>query len=185
VSDDAQLIAETLAGQTAAFGTLVLKYQDRLFNTIVYLSGNVEDARDVVQEAFVQAFIKLDSFRGSSAFYTWLYRIAFNISAGHRRKHRPMISIDRNREQHGTDPVDNSTGPEEQLEQQERCRQVHHALKKLSDEHRKILVLREIEGCDYETIAKILDMPVGTVRSRLHRARLQLKEELKEVLSFK
>lgn len=184
MSDDVQLIAETLAGQTAAFGMLVVKYQDRLFNTAVHLSGNVEDARDVVQEAFVQAFIKLDSFRGSSAFYTWLYRIAFNISAGHRRKHRPMVSIDGNREQLGLDPVDNSNGPVEQLEQQERCRQVRHALKQLSDEHRKVLVLREIEGCNYETIAEILDMPVGTVRSRLHRARLQLKEELKEVISY-
>jgi RNA polymerase sigma-70 factor, ECF subfamily len=184
VSDDAQLIAETLKGQSTAFGMLVQKYQDRLFNTVVHLSGNVEDARDVVQEAFVQAFIKLDSFRGHSAFYTWLYRIAFNISAGHRRKYRPVGSIDRNREQLGLDPVDNINGPVEQLEQQERCRQVRHALKKLSDEHRKVLVLREIEGCDYETIAEILDMPLGTVRSRLHRARLQLKEELKEVISY-
>lgn len=184
MSDDAQLIAETLAGQTAAFGKLVEKYQDRLFNTVVHLAGNVEDARDIVQEAFVQAFVKLDSFRGASAFYTWLYRIAFNMSAGHRRKQRPVGSIDRKDEQSGLDPVDNGNGPVEQLEQQERCRQVREALRRLSDEHRKILVLREIDGCDYETIAIILELPVGTVRSRLHRARLQLREELKEVFSF-
>jgi RNA polymerase sigma-70 factor, ECF subfamily len=181
VSDDAKLITETLAGQTAAFGKLVEKYQDRLFNTLVHLAGNVEDARDTVQEAFVQAFIKLESFHGSSAFYTWLYRIAFNISASNRRKHRPTGSIDRDREQLGTEPMDKGNGPGEQLEQKERCRQVRHALKKLSEEHRRVLVLREFDGCNYETIAEILELELGTVRSRLHRARMQLKEVLKEV----
>lgn len=185
MSDDARLIAETLAGQTAAFGKLVEKYQDRLFNTVLHLAGNVEDARDVVQEAFVQAFVKLDSFRGSSAFYTWLYRIAFNISAGWRRKRKPTGSIDRNGEQIGLDPMDNGDGPVEQLERQEQCLQVRRALGQLSDEHRKILVLREIDGCDYETIAEILDLPVGTVRSRLHRARMELREELKEGLEVR
>jgi RNA polymerase sigma-70 factor, ECF subfamily len=180
VSDDATLIAETLAGQTAAFGKLVEKYQDRLFNTMTHLAGNVEDARDTVQEAFVQAFVKLDSFRGASAFYTWLYRIAFNISVGQRRKQRPVGSIDGNRERFGAEPVDDCIGPEEKLEQQERCGQVRQALTRLSEEHRKILVLREIDGCDYESIAEILDLPVGTVRSRLHRARMQLREELNE-----
>jgi RNA polymerase sigma-70 factor, ECF subfamily len=184
VSDDAGLIAETLAGQTAAFGKLVEKYQDRLFNTLAHLSGNAEDARDIAQEAFVQAFVKLDSFRGSSAFYTWLYRIAFNISAGWRRKRKPIGSIELNREQTGMEPMDNGLGPVEQLESQETCRQVQRALGQLSDEHRNILVLREIEGCEYETIAEILDLPIGTVRSRLHRARMQLREELKESLEI-
>ncbi len=185
MSEDADLIAETLSGQTEAFGKLVEKYQDRLFNTISHLAGNREDARDIVQEAFVQAFVKLESFRGSSAFYTWLYRIAFNISAGWRRKRRPMGSLDRNRDQLGMEPMDNGNGPVEQLEQQERCRQVRHALKQLSDEHRRILVLREIEGCGYDDIADILDLPIGTVRSRLHRARMQLREELKERIEIR
>ncbi len=178
MSDDANLIAETLAGQTAAFGKLVEKYQDRLFNTLVHLTGNAEDARDMAQEAFVQAFIKLDSFRGSSAFYTWLYRIGFNISAGMRRKHRPLSSIDCNGECNGMDPADNGNGPLEIVEQNERCRQVRHAIGQLSDEHRRVLVLREFEGFDYDTIAEVLDLPVGTVRSRLHRARLQMRELL-------
>jgi RNA polymerase sigma-70 factor, ECF subfamily len=179
VSDDTVLIAETVGGDTAAFGKLVEKYQDRLFNTVAHLTGNVEDARDIVQEAFVQAFVKLDTFRSASAFYTWLYRIAFNINAGQRRKRNPVVaSIDCSREQFGAEPVDDCNGPVEQLEQKELCRQVRQALRKLSDEHRKILVLREIEGCDYENIAEILDLPVGTVRSRLHRARMQLKEEI-------
>ena len=182
MSDDAQLIAETLKGQTAAFGKLVQNYQDRLYNTMVHLAGNAEDARDIVQEAFVQAFVKLDSFKGSSAFYTWLYRIAFNLAAGFRRKQRPMGSLDCNREQFGMDPPDNNNGPLEQLQRQERAGQVRQALAQLSKEHRTVLVLREIDGCDYETIAEILALPVGTVRSRIHRARMQLREELKEVL---
>jgi RNA polymerase sigma-70 factor, ECF subfamily len=181
VSDDKRLIAETLAGQTAAFGTLVQKYQDRLFNTVAHLSGNLEDARDVVQDAFVQAFVKLNTFRGSSAFYTWLYRIAFNINAGRQRKCRPTASIDGNEERIGIDPADDSDGPVEQLERQDRCRQIRCALEKMSDEHRTVLVLREIDGCDYDAIAEMLEVPVGTVRSRLHRARLEMRERLKEV----
>jgi RNA polymerase sigma-70 factor (ECF subfamily) len=182
VSEDSQLIDETLKGQSAAFGTLVQKYQDRLYNTVVYMVGNVEDARDIVQEAFVQAFLSLGSFQGSSAFYTWLYRIAFNVAATQRRRKRPAMSVERGRDQSGIEPIDAHQGPAEQLEQDERCRQVRQALLQLSEEHRIVLVLREIDGCRYEIIAEILELPVGTVRSRLHRARIELREELKGVL---
>jgi len=182
VNDDARLIEETLAGNSAAFGQLVQRYQDRLYNTLVHVIGSPEDALDVVQDAFVQAFVKLESFRGRSAFYTWLYRIAFNVAATQRRRRRPVLSVDHAREEGGDEPVDPDQGPLDHLEQEERCRQVREALKVLSDEHREVLVLREIDGCCYETIAEILDLPVGTVRSRLHRARLQLRDELKEVL---
>jgi RNA polymerase sigma-70 factor (ECF subfamily) len=182
VNDDAQLIDETLAGHTAAFGRLVLKYQDRLYNTVVHVAGNAEDARDVVQEAFVQAFLKLDTFQHSSAFYTWLYRIAFNVAASHRRRRRPTLSVEYARETSGLEPIDDGNGPTERLEQHDRCQQVRQALERLSEEHRTVLVLREIDGCCYETIADVLDLPIGTVRSRLHRARLQLREQLKEVL---
>ena len=97
VNDDAQLISQALAGQTAAFGQLVQKYQDRLYNTLVHVAGNAEDAKDVVQEAFVQAFLKLESFQGASAFYTWLYRIAFNVAATHRRRRGAMRRPNRRR----------------------------------------------------------------------------------------
>ena len=182
VNDDAQLIAETLAGKTKAFGQLVLKYQDRLYNTIVHVIGSIEDARDAVQEAFVQAFIKLETFQQNSAFYTWLYRIAFNVAASHCRRRRPTVSVEQARETTGQEPIDGNSGPEQRLEQEERCRQVQQALAGLSDEHRTVLVLREIDGCCYETIAEVLALPVGTVRSRLHRARMQLREQLREVL---
>jgi RNA polymerase sigma-70 factor, ECF subfamily len=182
VNDDAQLIDQTLAGQAAAFGQLVQKHQDRLFNTVAHLVGNTEDAKDIVQDVFVQAFVKLESFQRSSSFYTWLYRIAFNMSMSSRRKIRPTASVEYTKQTSGVEPIDPLDGPAEQAERHERCQQVQQAIAELSEEHRAILVLREIEGFCYESIAEILDLPVGTVRSRLHRARLQCREQLKSVL---
>jgi RNA polymerase sigma-70 factor, ECF subfamily len=182
VIDDEQLIADTLKGDSQAFGKLVEKYQDRLYNTLVHIIGNVEDARDIVQESFVQAFVKLDSFRGMSAFYTWLYRIALNMAAGHQRRQRSIASLEYKHEQNGMDPMDKGKTPSEQLEKKELAQQVQSALQLLSDEHRIILVLREIGGSSYETIAELLDLPVGTIRSRIHRARMQLREEIKKII---
>lgn len=183
MNDDAQLIDETLRGRPAAFAQLVQRYQDRLYNSLVHAVGNAEDARDVVQDSFVQAFLKLDSFQRTSAFFTWLYRIAFNLAATQRRRKRPTASVEQLRESTGLDPVDREPMPAQRLEQEERQRQVRQAIDRLSDEYRAVVVLREIEGCCYERIAEILDLPVGTVRSRLHRARLQLRDQLKEVLA--
>ena len=184
MSDDAELIAETLQGRPASFGVLVRKYQDRLFNSVVHAMGNVEDARDVVQEALVQAFLRLETFQHSSAFYTWLYRIAFNVAASHRRRKHVMVSVEQVREASGQEPVDTGPPPEERLEREERCQQVRQAIAVLSEEHRAVLVLRDMEGFGYEEIAEILALPVGTVRSRLHRARMQLREILKGTLNL-
>jgi len=172
------MIEQTLSGQADAFGELVRKYQDRLFNTLLHVLGNREDARDITQDAFVQAFVKLESFRGQSAFYTWLYRIAFNLAVSSRRGRRPTHSVDAVREQSGFEPVDPDPGPEDHYDRKQHCQQVREAIDRLDDEHRRVIVLREIEGCTYEDMAEILDVPIGTVRSRLHRARVQLKEEL-------
>jgi RNA polymerase sigma-70 factor (ECF subfamily) len=182
VNDDARLIDETLRGDTGAFGKLVLKYQDRLFNTLVHVVGSREEAEDVAQDAFVQAFLKLETFHGSSAFYTWLYRIAMNGAVSRSRRRRPEVSVEQTRETTGCEPVDPGEAPGQRLERQERASQVRSALAELSEEHRAILVLREMEGCCYEAIAEILDLPVGTVRSRLHRARLHMRDQLKRVL---
>lgn len=183
LDDDAVLIEATLAGKSAAFGQLVLAYQDRLFNTLVHITGNRDDARELAQDAFVQAFVKLDTFRQSSAFYTWLYRIALNLAATHRRRRKPVASVDCIREATGDEPVDPGRGPTERLEQEERHRLLHEALDQLDEPFRSVLVLREIDGCDYETIAEILGLPLGTVRSRLHRARVQLRDLLGEMLT--
>jgi RNA polymerase sigma-70 factor (ECF subfamily) len=146
------------------------------------VAGNAEDARDIVQDAFVQAFVKLDTFQRSSTFYTWLYRIAFNVAASLRRRRRPTASVEHARETSGLEPMQPGDGPTETAQRKERRRQVRQAIAELSEDHRSVLVLREIDGCCYETIAEVLDLPIGTVRSRLHRARLQLREQLKEVL---
>jgi RNA polymerase sigma-70 factor (ECF subfamily) len=184
VKNDDQLIQQCLAGRSSAFGQLVQKYQDRLYNTMVHFVGCTDEALDVVQEAFVQAFINLGSFKHSSTFYTWLYRIAFNVAASTHRRKRPTVSVDRAREMTGREPIDPRLGPRQTAEREERGRQVRDAVALLSQEHRTVLVLREIDGCCYETIAEVLDVPIGTVRSRLHRARLQLRDQLKEVLTI-
>jgi RNA polymerase sigma-70 factor (ECF subfamily) len=184
VSDDAQLIDQTLAGHPEAFGQLVLKYQDRLFNTIFHVVGHAEDARDIVQEALVQAFLKLETFHRHSAFYTWLYRIAFNVAVTQKRRRRhPTVSMDRLKEESQMELPDKEGEPAEVFERNDLCRQVRRAIATLEEEYRAVVVLREIDGCCYETIAEVLDLPVGTVRSRLHRARLRLREELQAVLA--
>ena len=181
MSDDSQQIAAALAGDRAAFGVLVNKYQDRLYNSLLRVLGSTEDASDVVQEAFTQAFLKLDTYRGSAAFYTWLYRIAFRRALDLRRRARPTASIDEVKEQAGVEPADCRAEPSAAASLRERAGQVHRALDLLSDEHRRVLVLREIDGYSYDEISKILEVPVGTVRSRLFRARLEMKQRLDEV----
>jgi RNA polymerase sigma-70 factor (ECF subfamily) len=177
---DAQLVEAALAGDRDAFGDLVSRYQDRLFNTLLRVVGSHEDAADAVQDAFVQAYTKLESFRGASQFYTWLYRIAMNValSRQRRRRRRPTASLDHAKESVGEEPLAAALSPEETVLSQERVQHVQAALADLGDEHRQILVLREIDGCAYEEIAEILELPVGTVRSRIFRARVQLKEKL-------
>lgn len=182
MNEDAQWINETLAGNSAAFGLVVQKYQDRLYNTLVHVTGSAQEAEEVAQDAFVQAYLKLNSFQGRSSLFTWIYRIAFNLWVTQRRRRRPSVSVEENRELTGGEPTTADEAPLERLEREERARQIHGAIAELSEDHRTILVLREMEDCDYETIAEILDLPVGTVRSRLHRARLHLKHRLKNVL---
>jgi RNA polymerase sigma-70 factor (ECF subfamily) len=179
---DDQLIDKTLAGDTAAFGDLVRKYQDRLFHSISHVLGSVQDAEDVLQETFVQAFLKLESFQRTAAFYTWIYRIALNTAISLRRRKSAKVSIDQLHADTGQEPHDPGPAPDGRMRQQERADQVQLALAALPEEHRTVLVLREMDDCSYEAIAEILDVPVGTVRSRLHRARSQFKEQMKHVL---
>lgn len=180
--DDVQLIDATLAGNTDAFGQLVRKYQDRLYNALAHAMGSTSDAADVVQETFVQAFVKLESFERRASFFTWLYRIAINRSISLRRRRRPDRSLDRLRDETTLEVTDDALPPDGPMQQRERAAQVQGALATLADEYRQVLILREIEGYDYDTIAQLLDVPVGTVRSRLFRAREQLRERLKTMV---
>ena len=184
--EDQQLIETCLTGDSSAFGELVVRYQDRLYGSVLMMVGSPEDARDLTQEAFVHAFRRLDSFRGDSAFYTWLFRIAINATISFRRKmaRRKMVSIEKAREVIGEEPRDGrvDTPPSSRMESQEQQRLVRASLGELSEEFRTAIVLTEIEGMSYEDAAEAIGCPIGTVRSRIHRARNELREKLRLLL---
>lgn len=149
---------------------------------MLHVVGSPDEAEDIVQDSFVQAYVKLDTFRRDSRFFTWLYRIAFNNALSRRRKRRGDASIEQNRELSGTEPEDRHESPEEPLMREERIAMLNSAMQRLSEEHRTILVLREMQDMAYEDIAEILSINIGTVRSRLSRARNQLHDLLKEIM---
>lgn len=183
-SDDATLIRQTLAGDRSAYGNLVRKYQDRVFNVVYRLVNHVEDARDITQDAFINAFESLKRFHGEAQFYTWLYRIAINAAISKQRKRRETVSL----QQRGSgdvaipEPIDETFDhrPGDALERQETLQRIETALRQVSDEFRMVLILRDLDGMSYEEIADALNLPIGTVRSRLHRARLELRTILEK-----
>ena len=181
--DDQQLIRRTLDGHKEAFGQLIRKYQDRLFNGMVQMLRNEAEAEDVVQDAFVLAFTKLDTFKGNSAFFTWLYRIAYNVAITRLRRRKSDVSIDGKDAMGKLDFPDGGPAPGDRMEQQEQATQLNKALGRLSHEHRAILILREMDDMDYDAISEVLDLPIGTVRSRLHRARGHLREHLEAIMN--
>ncbi|MCA9114794.1 MAG: sigma-70 family RNA polymerase sigma factor [Planctomycetaceae bacterium] len=185
-TNDETLIAECLDGRAEAFGQLVVRHQDRLYHSLVRMLGCPDDARDVAQDAFVLAFQKLSTFRGQSRFYSWLFRIAMNVAISERRRPRHRVrSLDAIHEQAGVQPTDShpSSAPSHSVELAEQQELVQKALARLSDEFRTVLVLKEMEDLKYEEIAEIMECPVGTVRSRIHRARQELREILAAEMS--
>ena len=181
--DDRRLISEALAGRTASFGELVLRYQDRLYHVANRILDNPDDALDVVQDTFVNAYLSLASFKGDAEFFTWLYRIAFNTAISAKRKKRPVVSLDAGIGRDGAaglDPEDRAadTAPGAALERTEDERILSEAVAKLSPEHRTVLLMKDIDGLKYEDIAEAMGVPIGTVRSRLHRARFELRNLL-------
>jgi RNA polymerase sigma-70 factor, ECF subfamily len=179
--DDRGLIAEVLAGRTAAFEELVRRYQDRLYNVAYRVVDHPDDAADVVQDVFVSAFQSLASFKGDSEFFTWLYRIAFNSAISFKRRRRTAVSLEGRRDSDpGIEPIDRSIDgpPAAGMERMEDERVLAEAIAKLSGEHRTVLVLKDLDGLKYDEIADVMGVPIGTVRSRLHRARLELRQLL-------
>ncbi|MCS6978320.1 MAG: sigma-70 family RNA polymerase sigma factor [Gemmatales bacterium] len=178
-AEDDQLIAWALRGRTEAYGELVRRYQDRLFNALNGFLGSPEDALDVTQEAFLSAWQALDGFKGGSRFYTWLYRIAMNLAIDLRRRQKPTGSLDL-ADDDIAQPPDPSpdADPQAALQRDEDVARVRQALMRVSEEHRMVLVLKDFEGMKYEEIAQVLEVPIGTIRSRLHRARLELRSVL-------
>jgi RNA polymerase sigma-70 factor (ECF subfamily) len=176
-----------VGGDGSAFGAIVERHQDRLFNTVYRLVGSAEDARDLVQETFVKAYENLEGFRSSSSLYTWLFRIAVNTSLSHRRKRKwlqvgGMPNADGDSLSAAEMPDAAAPDPSDSLEAVETERAVQQALDSLDEEQRTVVVLRDIQQCDYQEIAEILGVPPGTVKSRLHRARLALREKLQRLL---
>lgn len=190
--DDAALVELTRQGDMSAYSRLIEKYQDRIYNVCWRLCGNVEDARDLTQDVFLKALEAVRRFEQRSQFYTWLYRIAVNQSISHRRKARPTLRLV---SQEDGEPfvggqaaglmrqAGSSAGdPAEGAEKKEMHRLVLKALDEMDDEQRSILVLRDMESLDYQQIADVLEIAPGTVKSRLHRARMALREKLLPVL---
>jgi RNA polymerase sigma-70 factor (ECF subfamily) len=178
VDSDRDLIDSALSGDQRGYEQLLRRYQDRLYTAMWGNVGCPVLAEDIVQEAFVRAFLHLDSFRSESNFYTWLYRIALNSRRKYfRNKVRtiPLDLFDENAQRAGSEKRDS---PSALIERREDREEVLEALNRLDEGHRTILVLREFDGFDYQTIAEVLNVKMGTVRSRLSRAREQLRREL-------
>jgi RNA polymerase sigma-70 factor (ECF subfamily) len=180
--DDQTLIRLVLEGNTSAFDVIVRRYNTKVYSLAYRLLNSVEDAEDVAQDTFSQAFKGLVSFRGTSKFYTWLFRITYNLAISQRRKRKPALSLNSQTDSQGeiTLPSDDAS-PMKNMEDEEGKTLMDKALGLLSLDHRAGLVLKEIEGFSYEEIALSLGVPVGTVRSRLHRARLELRAILEKL----
>jgi RNA polymerase sigma-70 factor, ECF subfamily len=188
--DDLRCVAAVRRGEVDAFGEIVRRYQDRLFNAILRLMGDWQEARDLTQQAFLKAYVSLERFRGDSSFYTWLYRIAVNVTLDARKKRAQSGDAGREglsasgEEDSRYEPASSADDdPARRALAREREEAVTQAIKGLDDLHRSILVLRDIEGMDYEEIASVLSIPRGTVKSRLHRARMELRDKLKGLMS--
>ena len=183
--NDQQLLELCRDGDDAAFGVLVERHQDRLFHSLVSMLKSREDAVDIVQEAFFQAHRKLDTFRGDSAFYTWLYRIATNQALSFLRKQKlKPTSMEGLNETSGFDPPasDDHSQPLKMVLREEHRQLVRETLDELTDDYRVVLVMKEFEGLQYDEIAELTENPIGTVRSRIHRGRIELADRLKRKL---
>ena len=178
MSEETQLIDLAVQGDRSAFTALVEMNQERLFASMIQVTGSPDEAEEVVQEAFIRAFLKLDTFQRNSQFFTWLYRIAFNSALTRKRRKRARVSLDHWRESNGLEVADPADAVDEPMLRQERVNLVRAAIQILSEDHRTILVLREMQERSYEDIAEILEISIVTVRSRLSRARNQLKVTL-------
>lgn len=183
---DIQLVRKVRRGDTAAFDLLVIKYQSRVASIISRFVYDSQDVLDLTQETFVKAYRAIDRFRGDSAFYTWLYRIAVNTAKNflESRSRRPQGSVDvADAEQFDEgERLRDRASPEQLLQREQLAAALQVALESLPEELRSALLLREYEGLSYEDIARILDCPIGTVRSRIFRARDAVDRHLAPLL---
>jgi RNA polymerase sigma-70 factor (ECF subfamily) len=188
LNEETELVRRSRRGDLDAYDSLVKRYQERIYATIYHMTSNHEDANDLAQESFIKAYQALKSFKGGSSFYTWLYRIAVNktinfLKQRKNRAHMSLNDIDFNAE-HDPDLMalisDNT--PRRAAGLTELQKKLNEALLKLSEPHRLVMVLHDVQGQSHEEIAEIMDCNIGTVRSRLFYARQQMQSHLAEYL---
>ena len=174
---DAECVRRLQRGETEAFAVLVERHQKTIFNLLYRMLGDYDDAAEVSQEAFLSAYRSIKSFRGDASFSTWLYRIAVN----HANTRRKSVALwqQRTARMESSEPAsDGDSDPADALERKEMRERVQAALNGLEAEDATIILLRDLQDVPYEAVADILDVPIGTVKSRLHRARRALKARL-------
>lgn len=184
---DLELVKRAQRGERGAFDLLVLRYQHKVVKLVARLLRDPTEAEDVSQEAFVKAYRALGSFRGDSAFYTWLYRIAVNTARNSiaSRQRRPLdyeADLSENEQSAVESRMRHTDTPEANVLSEEIRRTVNEAVEELPEDLRTAIILREVEGLSYEEIAAAMDCPVGTVRSRIFRAREAIDRNLKPLL---
>jgi len=186
--DDRHFVQAARAGDMRAYDRLIQRYQERIYATIYHMTSNHEDANDLAQETFIKAYSALKSFKGDSSFYTWVYRIAVNktINFLKQRKNKTSLSLNDLDFNIENDPelvafVSEKT-PRRDAALAELQEKLNGAMQKLSDVHRMVVTLHDVQGMSHEEIAKIMDCNVGTVRSRLFYARQQLQAYLSDYL---
>ena len=188
---DAYLVARALDGELSSFEKLVSRYQNKILGYSARMLNDHEEAEDVAQEVFIKAYRSLDSFRGDSSFSTWIYRIATNLCIDRMRskKRRPQQAysldepIDKEEDKGGREIADYSGEPGRAIEREELRRRVREVMAEMPEKMRTILVMCDMQGMAYEDIAKVLDCPIGTVKSRLFHARADLGRRLRPYVS--
>ena len=191
--DDAMLVEQWRRGDSEAAERLILKYQNRIYNVILKICANTDDAAELTQETFVKVIENIDKFEGRSGFYTWAFRIAVNLTLNYCQRNVGLgyRSLDAEDNEHNGQARqvlkqflsdDSSPDPAVVTANKELCEIVMAALMKLDDAQRAVLVLRDIEGMNYAQVAKTLDIELGTVKSRLSRARGSLRKIMEAIL---
>jgi RNA polymerase sigma-70 factor (ECF subfamily) len=186
--EEEALVKRARRGDLAAYDELVRRYQERIYGTIYHMTANHEDANDLAQESFIKAFHALKSFKGGSSFYTWLYRIAVNktinfLKQRKNRIHMSLNDLDMNAE-HDPDlmALISEKTPQRDISLSELQEKLNEAMLKLSEPHRVVVIMHDVQGMPHDEIAKVMDCNIGTVRSRLFYARQQLQALLSDYL---
>ena len=179
--NERDMIERTSRGDAAAFNRLMEQHERRMYAVALRMCGNREDAQDCLQEAMLRVYRAIGGFKGQSSFSTWVYRITMNtcLDELRRKKNRQSTSLDSLLDM-GWSPSDDTNAPEKQAMRSELRRNLNRAIQELPEEMRSAVVLRDIQGFSYEEIAHMLEINVGTIKSRISRGREKLREKMKE-----